>query len=1209
VRRRNRARGGPILAGMQSEAERRYLAAVTAAWDLAREIEPVAGIDRERVADLRAAVERARAAEAGVLDEMDDDGRAEVEDAVATMLGRSAAVAFAAGDADLAAVWLEAAAGARHDELQRGELEAGRRDPERHRALVHGRYLFAQRRERAARAAWKRLAGGDDGIARAAAAELRAPRPLRGAPTLWRLNGFGLGFYGERDRRPDGSYVTTHCLSALWVPLIPIGAYRVLGGNGHYRVLAREQLSSVARIARVAMAAAIAVGIAGVALYGYLHDPDGAARGRFDDAIARASAGDREAALRGLDAELTGDDLGHVDDGRAAAAGAAVVRLSASYVPTPITHDAVDQASRVVARYQGLPPRAREGAARDAMREALDGWVDELGGPDAVGDRLALLGREAEIVVDARRPDIAGRVSQARIQLADARALDEPAEALAVLTEDPSDTAAMARATPIVKRLVDAPSLLEDNLDQVATWRISVPDDDPTRAAVDAALDQAVSGRAEAERDGVTPAQLAAMQARRPWDQRVAVLLAHADLDAGRLDAAEARLRAFGTPGLMVRDARLLLGRIAAARGKLDEADQILTDLVAWRLPRFTTAAAAYQAAQRDLLADLDRRLKTGDVPQMLVEQYNAAAEADRQKLIDDWVSSMVKGDSNLTQLRQATTAYADVVPEAIAAGSVELRRAQGMSGKARDAMLTSAQRVFLAIRTEAEGQPEFDLALGEIDARLGKQAESDAELGKVLARKDPVLSLEVASVYRELGGVERAKQVAHDVYDSAASPDKERAAALLGLLAAGDDDESERWYRKADPHDPSVRISLLEIEGSRLLRQGKLAACDAKFAEAAKAYLDIGAGGATGYNNAALADGRRFLCSGDLAALRAADQAMAEAYKVAGDDPLVVGNYASILGSDRDLRVLARHIDVARLQLAPEDAAILIDALLAGSERDAVLAELAADPATRRARDLLAQFEVLAPNSTEPYSRAFAEADRRRDAAAAAAVVERARRAKALDTSEAVALRARFAAGELDAKAEQQVDTEIAQLDRVLAGAHLDRRTRAAAQFLRAIDLERRGQLRADAAPVLEAREALADVARSWPALPVDGRIAITFIDEAGLAAGGKRWGDLRHTRSAPEALANLVAAGDPLAAAIRGSQPWTQVAAHARADTTPADVDDLRLARLLGDPALEARVRAVPGDPLVRARAELAKLVSPGEAADEDLAALGPR
>jgi hypothetical protein len=97
-----------------------------------------------------------------------------------------------------------------------------------------------------------------------------------------------------------------------------------------------------------------------------------------------------------------------------------------------------------------------------------------------------------------------------------------------------------------------------------------------------------------------------------------------------------------------------------------------------------------------------------------------------------------------------------------------------------------SAERTFLAIRTEAEGQPEFRLGLGEIYARLGKTTESDAEFAAILAKNDPKLSLHVASVYRDIGSIARAKQIASQVFESAASPVKEHAASLLGIITEG---------------------------------------------------------------------------------------------------------------------------------------------------------------------------------------------------------------------------------------------------------------------------------------------------------------------------------------------------------------------------------------------------------------------------------------
>jgi hypothetical protein len=41
------------------------------------------------------------------------------------------------------------------------------------------------------------------------------------------LNGCGTSYYGNRYPAEDGSYVTTLWVTALWVPLLPLGSYRV----------------------------------------------------------------------------------------------------------------------------------------------------------------------------------------------------------------------------------------------------------------------------------------------------------------------------------------------------------------------------------------------------------------------------------------------------------------------------------------------------------------------------------------------------------------------------------------------------------------------------------------------------------------------------------------------------------------------------------------------------------------------------------------------------------------------------------------------------------------------------------------------------------------------------------------------------------------------------------------------------------------------
>lgn len=67
--------------------------------------------------------------------------------------------------------------------------------------------------------------------------------PIKSAPSLYTINGFGVTLYGSADKNPsDGSYMATYYLVFFFVPVLPLARYRVIPTGGGYRFLGKGVL-------------------------------------------------------------------------------------------------------------------------------------------------------------------------------------------------------------------------------------------------------------------------------------------------------------------------------------------------------------------------------------------------------------------------------------------------------------------------------------------------------------------------------------------------------------------------------------------------------------------------------------------------------------------------------------------------------------------------------------------------------------------------------------------------------------------------------------------------------------------------------------------------------------------------------------------------------------------------------------------------------
>src|SRR5882724_2938862 len=100
-------------------------------------------------------------------------------------------------------------------------------------------------------------------------------RPIKTAPWLGSLNGFGLGLYGKRDFDAESqTYVQTRCICAIFIPLFAVGAYRVAdAGHRTWFFFGKEPISFFAKLWNgIAACAAILLGLT-VGWHAYTSSP------------------------------------------------------------------------------------------------------------------------------------------------------------------------------------------------------------------------------------------------------------------------------------------------------------------------------------------------------------------------------------------------------------------------------------------------------------------------------------------------------------------------------------------------------------------------------------------------------------------------------------------------------------------------------------------------------------------------------------------------------------------------------------------------------------------------------------------------------------------------------------------------------------------------------------------------------------------------
>ncbi|MDI1450960.1 hypothetical protein [Polyangium sp. 6x1] len=1174
------------------------------------------GRARPRVTFVRDAVER------DVLSQLDDALFAadeqlapRIKGRVAALLGDVAGLKAASGDLDGARRLLGKAAPLAQAPEMRAELEAAAEELPVFARLTHARWLQrAGQFKRADRAlAQARRQVKSRGLRDALREAENAPRPLERAPTLFTLNGIGFRLYGERDVWPDGSYVATYFFCFVFIPVVPVAAYRVRQVDStSYQFLAKQPLGPIAKVWRGLALLGTLGAVASVAISSYLDSPARKASVALADARAAEAKGDPEGALSQYRLVL-GTYPGEVDVDEVAAS---IVRLvTAEGVHEPATVASLEAISRVMNAFYELPADARDGKAATLLAERLSAFADQIGEdtPEKAAAALTVLDMAARVVEGrAEAQAITARRARLRKNLADGMAESRPLGALRHYVAL-GDAASLEAGKKIMDRFGPAPSLWIEAEAEAEAWAAQASKQGQADAASDVRKRLEEARKKLAEDRAILEANdevaLVVAIAQRRGHQELAVGFASAQRSRGDTKAALKLLGGLGSPGMLTALAQQALADVHAEAGDLDKADAILTALVNERLPDFQEAQRAFRAASLKVENRIEGELRTGKVPSALLSKLQGATEAQERELVQAYISEQFRNDPTLASLQAEFLRHEAVIPASISLGMVKLRRASTTTGDAQRTLLVEAERAFLALGGEAAGDPTYHLGLGQVYHRLGKAKEGDAELEGVLQKKVPTLSMGVANAYRELGLEPKAREVVEAVYNDSSVEQEKRyqAASLRANLSTGLEDR-EKWLGLADPSSPYVKTQLLQVKGVRAVSQGNLAEADRAFAEEAAFHEKDAARNASSANNAAVAHGGRYQATGDVAHLRASVKGFETAARLDGDSAIVLGHLAGALDHLAIVTVLDRWVDTRALRLERTEAWRLAGAMLDGPLRAELLAALEKEPNERRALEVSRREQILAPQKASAYRREVEWLTLRADGKGLGELSARLQAMPPFDAQNTAAAQAPWLQGKLDAELDSSTKREAeVWRGRIVELEKQQKAPTTAAAWLTLAELYRMRIMVDDSTENLDAMaKAYRRAHELWPeGIPArqlsNGLTAVVFGKALGLSPSlAKAWAaDRRQVSPLRIAYrASIGPDGAEVLAALRKQPELAEVVALRRGKTNGRPgLTDWILARLAGDAELEKEAEAVFDSDVMRHAVDIDARMRPGQ------------
>lgn len=783
---------------------------------------------------------------------------------------------------------------------------------------------------------------------------LADPRNLLGpvgtSPAMVTFNGFGTMLWGDRDRRPDGTHVSTLCIVFCFLPILPLRSYLVRRNGGYAQFFGRVPLSPFAFWwRRLAILGPLLFGLSIWLVESWKTNPWLVEGRAISTAEEKLAAKDYVSAVFALAKLPKSDSSSRLEKQDRIIHDAVVGALTGIQSPTdargfvpgitgpvqrlgrPLGNDILDAAEAAVRR---IAPQAGSGVpARDMFEWMMSTWPAAASRRHELGAQIAATTEDphflAAVVAGYKPggppcpPDLLQRfgkqLAKASYDLWDADAMvyllavTDPVEARPVL---------LKRIQPLWTGAAPAGELTTLKILPNRLLQLMALDQNPNiDQRVDgleklAAVKDLVEPEATWHRLGIARRLLKLFDSLhdgdpvkypvsriRPW------AIAAAELDPGNPEARNQALRflledgefarviALGTPSVQDPKVALLVGIAHARSGDGEKAAALLRPLVDRNLTTFTSSVQLWEKAVQSKTNAAYESLRKGTADQGLIGRLNAMPKEQARAAAEKWVDQQVQNDAYVA--RAAKTWQALDGTRAAAAELAMIDLGAGMSmppGPERMKRLQSAEHLFLELRKVGADNPKQELHLGQVYFWLGKEKEA-VELYAGLEKKADVPILHaMGEVYRGLSRMSDARRVLELAYGQGTDQQKQ-ALALTRSLAASSQEDRMAWLKKADPNDTRIKMEIEQYNAEEAMRLGNYATATDGLKKVA-AYYEGLPETSTSLNNAALIHDNLAIVTGDLKHLMEAARQLRKAHELSPEDGIVLNNYITDLQS-----------------------------------------------------------------------------------------------------------------------------------------------------------------------------------------------------------------------------------------------------------------------------------------------------------------------